>query len=63
MYARTQKKNYLMNNSPFIETVRTELKTRRYSIQTEKSYIYLIRYFILINSIKSNTLTICLTPR
>ena len=39
-----------MNKSPFIETVRTELRTRRYSIQTEKSYLYWIRHFILFNA-------------
>ena len=32
--------------SPFIESVRTELRTKRYSLQTEKSYLTWIRSFI-----------------
>lgn len=32
--------------SPFIEAVRTELRTKRYSLQTEKSYLTWIRSFI-----------------
>ena len=38
-----------MKRSPFIESVRTELRTRHYSLQTEKTYIYWIRLFILFN--------------
>lgn len=32
--------------SPFIESVRAELRVRRYSLQTEKSYLAWIRSFI-----------------
>lgn len=32
--------------SPFIESIRTELRTRRYSLQTEKVYLNWIRSFI-----------------
>ena len=38
--------------SPFIESVRAELRTRHYSIRTEKTYIYWIRQFILFNNKK-----------
>ena len=39
-----------MNQSPFIEQVRTELRTRHYSLKTEKTYIYWIRHFILFHN-------------
>ncbi|MEO2265804.1 integron integrase [Pseudoalteromonas sp. YIC-656] len=38
-----------MGHSPFIETVRAELRTRRYSLKTEKVYLSWIRSFILFN--------------
>lgn len=38
-----------MGYSPFIESVRVELRTRRYSIKTEKIYLFWIRSFILFN--------------
>lgn len=38
-----------MPRSPFIESVRTELRTRHYSLRTEKTYLYWIRHFILFN--------------
>jgi len=41
-----------MSNSPFLESVRTELRTRRYSIKTEKVYMYWIKGFIIFNDKK-----------
>lgn len=41
-----------MKQSPFLESVRTELRTRRYSIKTEKVYLYWIKGFILFNDKK-----------
>jgi len=41
-----------MSSSPFIESIRTELRTRHYSIRTEKTYLYLIRLFIRFNDLK-----------
>lgn len=38
--------------SPFIESVRTEIRTKRYSLQTEKSYLNWIRQFIRFNDRK-----------
>lgn len=38
-----------MKPSPFIERVRTELRTRHYSLKTEKTYLYWIRHFILFS--------------
>ncbi|WP_462164171.1 integron integrase [Pseudoalteromonas xiamenensis] len=38
-----------MNQSPFLETVRTELRTLRYSLKTEKVYLVWIKSFILFN--------------
>jgi hypothetical protein len=38
-----------MKLSPFIEQVRSELRTRYYSLITEKTYLYWIRHFILFN--------------
>ena len=35
-----------MKKSPFIESIRTELRTRHYSLKTEKTYLYWVRYFI-----------------
>lgn len=41
-----------MSTSPFLESIRTELRTRRYSIKTEKVYLYWIKRFILFNDKK-----------
>lgn len=41
-----------MKTSPFLETVRTELRTRHYSLRTEKTYLYWIRAFIIFNDKK-----------
>ncbi|WP_238347995.1 site-specific integrase [Pseudoalteromonas citrea] len=41
-----------MSSSPFLESVRTELRTRRYSIKTEKVYLYWIKSFIIFNDKK-----------
>ncbi len=41
-----------MPGSPFLEAVRTEIRTRHYSLKTEKSYLYWIRQFILFNDKK-----------
>lgn len=38
-----------MKKSAFLECVRTELRTRHYSLRTEKTYLYWIRAFILFN--------------
>lgn len=39
----------MMKPSPFIEQVRLELRTRHYSLRTEKTYLYWIRHFILFS--------------
>ncbi|MEC8428023.1 MAG: integron integrase [Pseudomonadota bacterium] len=39
----------MTRRSPFIETVRTELRTRHYSLRTERTYLYWIRHFIYFN--------------
>ncbi|OLQ81715.1 integrase [Photobacterium proteolyticum] len=41
-----------MAGSPFMHQVRTELRTRQYSIRTEKSYMYWIRWFIRFNDLR-----------
>lgn len=41
-----------MTKSPFLETVRAELRTRRYSLRTEKVYLTWIKGFILFNDKK-----------
>lgn len=38
-----------MGKSVFLEQVRTQLRTRHYSIQTEKTYLFWIRSFILFH--------------
>ena len=38
-----------MSRSRFMEQVRTELRTRHYSLRTEKTYLYWIRHFIIFN--------------
>jgi len=38
-----------MSNSPFLESIRHVLRTRHYSIQTEKAYLTWIKRFILFN--------------
>lgn len=38
--------------SEFIESVRSELRTRRYSIQTEKSYLHWVKAFIRFSDLK-----------
>jgi integron integrase len=41
-----------MSHSPFLELIRTELRTRRYSLRTEKSYLCWIKGYILFNDNK-----------
>ena len=41
-----------MSSSPFINHLRSELRVRGYSMKTEKSYLYWIRYFIRFNNLK-----------
>ncbi|WP_223192152.1 site-specific integrase [Pseudoalteromonas piscicida] len=41
-----------MPKSPFLEFVRLELRTKRYSIRTEKSYLFWIKSYILFNDKK-----------
>ncbi|PKF56407.1 integron integrase [Alteromonadales bacterium alter-6D02] len=36
-------------SSPFLESVRDVLRTKHYSLRTEKSYLYWIKYYILFN--------------
>ena len=38
-----------MANSPFLESIRHVMKTKHYSIQTEKTYLSWIKRFILFN--------------
>jgi hypothetical protein len=38
-----------MAKSLFLDAVRAELRTRHYSLKTEKSYLYWIRQFIFFN--------------
>lgn len=35
-----------MRNSPFLNQIREEMRMRRYSIKTEKAYLYWIKTFI-----------------
>ncbi|WP_318400389.1 phage integrase N-terminal SAM-like domain-containing protein [Photobacterium leiognathi] len=41
-----------MATSPFMQKVRMELRTHRYSLRTEKNYMYWIRLFIRFNDLK-----------
>jgi hypothetical protein len=38
-----------MKKSPFIESIRTVMRTKRYSLKTEKAYLHWIRRFIFFN--------------
>lgn len=38
--------------SPFLESIRTEIRTKQYSYRTEKPYLYWVRQFILFNDKK-----------
>jgi hypothetical protein len=38
-----------MANSPFLESIRHVMRTKHYSIQTEKTYLLWIKSFILFN--------------
>ena len=38
-----------MANSPFLESIRHVMRTKHYSIQTEKTYLLWIKRFILFN--------------
>ncbi|WP_448569989.1 integron integrase [Thalassotalea ganghwensis] len=39
-----------MAKSPFIESIRNTLRTKRYSLKTEKAYLYWVRRFIFFHS-------------
>ena len=41
-----------MSRSPFIESIRTELRTRHCSYRTEKTYLYWIRLFIRFSELR-----------
>ena len=41
-----------MKNSPYLESIRVEIRTRRYSLRTEEAYLHWIRRFILFNDKK-----------
>lgn len=41
-----------MSKSPFLQSVRTEIRTKQYSYRTEKTYLYWVRQFILFNDKK-----------
>ena len=40
--------------SAFIETIRVEIRTKQYSLNTEKSYLYWIRYFIRFKDLRGH---------
>jgi len=35
--------------SPFLQSLRDVIRTKRYSLQTEKSYLYWVKFFIIFN--------------
>lgn len=41
-----------VNMSPFIESIRVVIRTKQYSLKTEKSYLYWARYFIRFHQLK-----------
>ncbi|MEO9273932.1 site-specific integrase [Marinomonas sp. 5E14-1] len=41
-----------MPSSPFLNSIRNELRLRGYSLKTEKSYLYWIKYFIRFHQLK-----------
>ena len=41
-----------MSKSPFLQSVRTEIRTKQYSYRTERTYLYGVRQFILFNDKK-----------
>ncbi|MEJ2767058.1 phage integrase N-terminal SAM-like domain-containing protein [Photobacterium sp. MCCC 1A19761] len=52
MYTAKLLRTLIMTGSPFLNQVRIELRTRQYSIRTEKSYLYWIRWFIKFNDVR-----------
>ncbi|MCE2593521.1 phage integrase N-terminal SAM-like domain-containing protein [Motilimonas cestriensis] len=42
-----------MAKSPFIESIRADLRARRYSLQTEKTYLFWIRQFIYFHHMRT----------
>src|SRR5690554_7178814 len=41
-----------VSKSPFLQSVRTEIRTKQYSYRTKKSYLYWVRQFILFKDRK-----------
>ena len=41
-----------MTSSPFLNFIRNELRLRGYSLKTEKSYLYWIKYFIRFHQLQ-----------
>ncbi|MGH1439839.1 MAG: integron integrase [Cellvibrionaceae bacterium] len=41
-----------MSKSPFLESIREQIRIRHYSMRTEKTYLYWIRYFIVYHQKK-----------
>ena len=42
----------MSSKSPFLESIRREIRLRGYSIRTEKTYLYWVRHFIIYNKRK-----------
>jgi len=43
----------MSKKSPFLESIRKEIRLRGYSIRTEKTYLYWLRHFIIFNRYKN----------
>ena len=39
----------MLLKSPFLQSLRDIIRTKRYSLQTEKSYLYWVKFFIMFN--------------
>jgi len=49
VYKHSKKRKEIMSKSPFLENIRQVLRTKHYSIQTEKAYISWIKRFIIFH--------------
>ena len=40
---------FMIIKSPFLQSLRDVIRVKRYSLQTEKSYLYWVKFFIIFN--------------
>jgi len=49
IYIQFGKVFFMIIKSPFLQSLRDVIRVKRYSLQTEKIYLYWVKFFIMFN--------------